>query len=166
MPEARIVINTGPLLALIAALGDLTILKSLYTEVLVPAEVGSEILAGGTSGFGVPQFIDASWLNKYSIEQTIPLFLANTLDRGEASVIQLALSKGIKTVCIDEVVGRRAARLNGLSLTGSVGILLRAKREGLLASVKDAVQRMQKNGIWLSDKVIDFAFRQAGENDR
>ena len=165
MPEARIVINTGPLLALIAALGDLSILKSLYKEVLVPAEVGCEILAGGTSGFGVPQFIDASWLNKCEIEQTIPLFLANTLDRGEASVIQLALSEGIKTVCIDEVVGRRAARLNGLSLTGSVGIILRAKREGLLPSVSDAVHKMQKNGIWLSDKVIDFAFRQSGENN-
>jgi len=166
MPESRIVINTGPLLALVAAFDNLSVLKSLYKEVHVPAEVGCEILAGGTSGFGVTQFIDASWLNKWESEQKIPLFLTNILDRGEASVIQLALSENIKTVCIDEVVGRRVARLNGLSLTGSVGILLRAKREGLLSSVNGAVQKMQKNGIWLSEKVIDFALRQANESDK
>ena len=166
MPDAsRIVINTGPILALIAALGDLAILKSLYKEVHVPAEVGHEILAGGTSGMGVQQFIDASWLNKWEVEQALPLFLANTLDRGEASVIQLAFSESIRTVCIDEAVGRRAARLNGLLLTGSVGILLRAKREGLVPSVSDAVQRMRKNGIWLSGRVVSFAIRKSGENE-
>ncbi|WP_243714094.1 hypothetical protein [Nostoc sp. 106C] len=56
--------------------------------------------------------------------------LLNSLDLGEASVIQLALNKNIPTVCIDEAVGRGIARLSGLLVTGSIGILLRAKREG------------------------------------
>lgn len=46
----KIVINTAPLIALVAALGNLTILQSLYTQVLVPFEVGQEILAGRVSG--------------------------------------------------------------------------------------------------------------------
>ena len=45
-------------------------------------------------------------------------------------IIQLALNQNIQTVVIDEVAGRRIARLNGLSVTGSIGILLRAQREG------------------------------------
>ena len=49
---------------------------------------------------------------------------------GEAAVIQLALEENIQTVCIDEAVGRRIARLNNLSLTGLIGILLRAKISG------------------------------------
>ena len=54
MPETqRIVINTAPLIALVAALGDLTVLPSLYTQVFVPFEVCQEILAGGSSGFAV-----------------------------------------------------------------------------------------------------------------
>jgi len=167
MPDAtRIVINTGPILALIAALGDLEVLKSLYKEVHVPVEVGREILVGGTLEFGVQQFMDASWLNKWKIQQAIPPFLDNTLDQGEAAVIQLALSEKIRTVCIDESVGRRVARLNGLLLTGSVGILLRAKREGLMSSVGKPLQRMQKNGIWLSDRVVSFALRQSGESEQ
>ncbi len=52
MPETeKLVINTGPLLALIASVGDLSLLELLYRRVLVPFEVCQEIEAGGTSGF-------------------------------------------------------------------------------------------------------------------
>ena len=57
-----IVINTAPLISIIAAIGDLRILQSLYTQVLVPFEVCQEILAGGASGFAVSEFEDADWL--------------------------------------------------------------------------------------------------------
>ena len=131
MPERkRIVINTSPLISLVAALGDLTVLRSLYTEVLVPFEVCQEITAGGKDGFAVAEFEAANWLKKKETSLSISSFLLNSLDLGEAAVIQLALDENIKTVCIDEAVGRRIARLNGLSLTGSIGILLRAKQSG------------------------------------
>ncbi len=84
---------------------------------------------------------------------------------GEAAVIQLALEENIQTVCIDEAVGRRIARLNGLSLTGSIGILLRAKSSGYPLKMQQAIQRMPNRGIRLSSKVIAFALRQAGESD-
>lgn len=48
-------------------------------------------------------------------------------------------------------------------LTGTIGILLRAKKEGLSFSMKDAIQRMISNGVWLSERVIDFALYHAGE---
>jgi predicted nucleic acid-binding protein len=65
MPETeRIVIDTAPLISLVAALGDLTVLQSLYPQVLVPFEVCHEILAGGSSGFAVAEFEAASWLQK------------------------------------------------------------------------------------------------------
>ena len=68
-----------------------------------------------------------------------------------------------KTQDIDEPTDRRVARLSGLSLTGSVGILLRAKREGDSFSIQNAIQRMQDRGIWLSERVVTFAVSQAGE---
>ena len=75
-------------------------------------------------------------------------------------MIQLALNNNIQTVCIDETVGRRIARLNNLSLTGSIGILIRASKEGYLFSMRDAIKNMQARGIWLSDSVIKFALEQ------
>jgi predicted nucleic acid-binding protein len=166
MPETeRIVINTAPLIALVAALGDLTLLPSLYTQVLVPFEVCQEILAGGSSGFAVAEFEAATGLQKQQTPLTISPLLLNSLDRGEAAVIQLAMNENIQTVCIDEVAGRRIARLSGLSLTGSIGILLRAKRQGYSFSMGQAISQMLNRGIRLSPTVINFALEQSGESN-
>ncbi|MEH2144579.1 DUF3368 domain-containing protein [Nostoc sp.] len=161
-----IVINTAPIISIIAAIGDLRILQSLYTQVLVPFEVCQEILAGGTSGFAVSEFEDADWLQKSQIPlNNISPFLLNSLDLGEASVIQLALNENIQTVCIDEAAGRRVARLSGLSITGTIGILLRAQREGYPIDIKQAIDRMIARGIRLSETIINFALQQTGEID-
>jgi predicted nucleic acid-binding protein len=161
MPETEsMVINTAPLLALIAGYGDLSLLKKIYKRVLVPFEVCREIEVGGATAFGLREFGQSDFMEKQSTPLEIAKFLKNSLDLGEASVIQLALNENIRTVCIDEAVGRRIARLNGLYLTGSIGVLIRAKRSGLDFSMHEAINRMKSNGIYLSQKVIDFALRQ------
>ncbi|MBC6432039.1 DUF3368 domain-containing protein [Nostoc sp. HG1] len=161
-----IVINTSPIISIIAAIGDLRILQSLYTQVLVPFEVCQEILAGGTSAFAVSEFDDTDWLQKSQtpLNNIFP-FLLNSLDLGEASVIQLALNENIQTVCIDEAAGRRVARLSGLSVTGTIGILLRAQREGYPIDIKQAIDRMIARGIRLSETIINFVLQQTGEID-
>jgi predicted nucleic acid-binding protein len=159
-PET-IVIDTSPLIALVAALGDLKVLEFLYSTVVVPFEVCQEIEQGGPNGFAVAEFQQALFLQKYHTQVNIPPFLSNLLDRGETAVIQLALNKSIQTVCIDEIPGRRVARLSGLSLTGAIGILIRAKREGYLFSMPKAIDKMKKKGIRLSDRVIKVALEQS-----
>lgn len=94
----RIVINTSPTIAIIAALGDLKVLQSLYRQVFVPYEVSQEILYGGSGRFGQSEFEEANWLFKSQEALEILPILSNSLDRGEAAVIQLALNKGISTV--------------------------------------------------------------------
>jgi len=164
MPDkGALVVNTGPLLALTAATGDLKLLESFYARVIVPSEVCLELRQGGVSGFGMEAFEKAIWLEKRSAPQELSPLLLNSLDTGEAAVIQLALREGIDKVAIDETAGRRVARLSGLALTGSLGILLRAKKEGLLPSLKTAIAAMQRQRIWLSESIIVFALKQAGE---
>lgn len=163
MPETQeIVINTGPMIAIVAALGSLDVLK-IYRRVCVPLEVCNEITTGESSRFAALEFEAAHWLEKWKQPLSLSAMLLNSLDIGEASVIQLALNERIRTVCIDESAGRRMARLNGLLVTGSVGILLRARREGNPFSMREALQRMKSRGIRLSQSVEDFALREAGE---
>ena len=164
MPKTdKIVINTGPILALIAGLGDLTILESLYKQVVVPYEVCEEVKAGGLADFGVHEFNDADFLTKLDKQIIIQPHLQNSLDLGESAVIQTALDKNIQTVCIDEAVGRRIARLNGLKITCSLGIMIRAKKEGHSIMLRKAIDKMQKKGIRLSERIIGFALKEAGE---
>jgi predicted nucleic acid-binding protein len=72
------------------------------------------------------------------------------LDRGEASVIQTALTHEIQIVAIDEKLGRRIARLHELKVTGSLGILLKAAKAGLVPSLEKCFERMHNHGIWIS----------------
>lgn len=161
MPETQeLVINTGPLIALVAALGDLQVLQ-IYRRVWVPFEVCQEIAAGSPAQFASSEFDAASWLYKQPQPLRIAPVLLNMLDRGEAAVIQLALDHAVSTVCIDEAAGRRIARLNNLTVTGSIGVLLRALREGHTFSMQEAIEHMLAHGVRLSNRVIEFALTQA-----
>jgi predicted nucleic acid-binding protein len=84
MPETQeIVINTGPLIALVAALGDLRVLQ-IYRRVWVPLEVCQKIAVGGKVHFALAEFEAAHWLQKHPHPLSIVPVLLNTLDKGEA----------------------------------------------------------------------------------
>ncbi len=102
----------------------------LYDRVIVPLEVDEEIHAIGIDAPGVAAFDRATWLERLEEPAAMTPYLRNSLDRGEASVIQSALDLQIPLVCIDESVGRRVARLSGLTLTGSIGVLIKARNGG------------------------------------
>lgn len=160
---SEIVINTGPIISLVAATGNLDILQRLYQKVFVPLEVKNEIFKESSKKFAANEFSEAEFLINIPTTQVINPFLKNMLDDGEAAVIQLALNQGVETVCLDEKAGRRIAKLNNLKLTGSIGILLKAKKMGYRLSIKDSIYRMKEKGIYLSENVIKFALNKSGE---
>jgi predicted nucleic acid-binding protein len=82
-----------------------------------------------------------------------------TLDRGEAAVIGLALSRGMTTVAIDERNARHVARTCGLQLTGSLGLLLRAQRHGAKLDMVESIQRMRAAGVWISAALASETMR-------
>ena len=158
-----IVINTGPILSIIAATGRLEVLGQLFNSVYVPKEVVDELTVSNAAKFGANEFVQSNFLIKEENLLEIKPMLLNSLDLGEASVIQLAINKKIDTVSIDEAVGRRIARLNDLKLIGSLGILIKAKQNGLISSMKDCIHRMREQGIYISDELITTALKITGE---
>lgn len=153
-----LVTNTTPLIALTAAVGDLAVLRHLYERVVVPYEVAQEIRAGGMQAFGVDVFnAAAGWLEVRTEPVVVQPWLQNSLDKGEAAVIQTALDLGIRLACIDEAAGRRIARLCELQVTGSIGILIKARNSGFGIDMPKALDNMRKHGIWLSERVVKFA---------
>ena len=91
------------------------------------------------------------------------LSLLSLLDNGEAAVLQLARERGIQTVCIDEVKGRRVARLMGLIATGTLGLLVRAKTMRLLPTVAPVVAQMRAGGVRFADGLVERVLRGVGE---
>ena len=89
--------------------------------------------------------------------------MLSDLDRGEAEAIALAQELGADLVIVDERLARRHTRRLGLSLTGTLGVLLRAKSAGLVPSVAPLIEQLLRGGIRLSDSVVAETLRLAGE---
>ena len=158
------VINTGPVIALVAATGSLNWLAALYRIVTIPHEVFAEIDAGGPDNPEAAAVLAATdVIRLLEPADSISVALLHELDLGEASVIHAALAHHIPTIAIDEKAGRRIARLNGLKVTGSLGILIRAKKQGLIDNLTECIARMRDKGIWISPSLIQQALIEVGE---
>ncbi len=158
MHSKVIVINTSPIISIISGLGSLEILGEMYDKVMVPFEVNEEINYKSSTKFGADIFNKSDFLIKESLPLSINSYLSNSLDIGEASVIQLALNNDIHTVCIDEVVGRRVARLNNLKLTGSLGIIIKGLKMGFIKiDFDEIIYNMKSQNIYISNSLVTHA---------
>ena len=90
--------------------------------------------------------------------------LMEVLDRGEAEAIALALTIPDAELLIDEARGQRVAQQLGLQVTGTAGILLEAKRRGLIAAVRPLLDALiRKHDFHLSEKLYAVIIETAGE---
>lgn len=81
-----------------------------------------------------------------------------------AEAITLALERRADLVLLDERSGRRRAAALGLSYTGVVGVLLEARKRGLLKAVRPVLDELRALGFWLSEAVYERALEVAGES--
>lgn len=158
------VINTSPAIHLHAVLpGGLGTLPRLIGEVIVPWAVCQELAAGRDK--------DATWLQIRSLPGIIlqtsaivisPLLQAQ-IDIGEAAVIQTVTDEGHSAVILDDIKARRIAAMLGLAVTGTLGILIQAKRAAHIPSVKAAIAILENRGMWLDPALAAKAITLAGE---
>jgi len=165
MPEHSfqvIICNSGPLIAL-AGIHYLELLRDSYRAVSIPDAVYQEVTS--SSGLaGAQRIKECSWIYREVVETLPDRVLMNELGRGEAEVIALALKKQAHKVLIDERKARRIAELYyGLSVIGTGGILLGAKRKGCIDAVRPLMQKMRDNGYYLSDRLMERIAEEAGE---
>ncbi len=134
MPEPVVVSNTSPLLYL-HQVGQLELLESLYGRIKVPAAVREELRAGAERGIDTPDLDRYSWIEVETLRDVAFLPVAVDLGAGEAEAIALALLFPKSVLILDDGLGRRIARLNHLTITGTLGVLVKAKQAGRLTAV-------------------------------
>ena len=150
--DSLLVADTSPLLAL-ARVDSLQFLSRLFSRVCVTRSVLAECLVKQerADALAVQVALDAGWL----LAVPDPPVRASLLhlDRGEQTALEYALVKQA-TVLIDERLGRSAAQAHQLRIIGAPGILLLAKRKGLLSEIKPKLYQMIASGYFLSDSLI------------
>ena len=163
MPEsAPLPLDTGVLITLAAAMGNWDFLVALECPIIVTPAVLNELRRGPADSPGAEAPMPPC-MNVWTHGVAIPLWMRSALEEGEASVIALALEQGWPEVAIDEKAGRSVARTCQLRLTGSLGLLIRAKRKGYPLRMADAIARIRAADIWLGVDVERAALRLANE---
>ncbi len=162
-PTQTVVVNATPIIAL-ALIDQLDLLRHLYGEVMIPPEVQAEVLAGGRGGVGKVELQSADWIRTISLEDPRRADLLSDLDRGEAEVIALAQELDAELVIIDERLARRHAQRLGLTLTGTLGVLLKAKEQGWVSAVEPLINQLRRGGIRLGEAVVAKTLKLAGES--
>lgn len=152
MPKTAIV-DTSPLFYL-HKLGYFYLFEKLYDEIIIPYAVVLELEEGGRVGEDVPKIGDYNWIKVKSV--TIPAFIKMIPDlgQGESEVLALASEEVDPLIIIDDSLARKIAKLQAFKLTGTAGILLRAKSKGYITEIKPAIERLKKLGFYLNDKLI------------
>lgn len=159
----KIVSNTTPIISLLK-IGKLSILRELYNKIYVPNEVFNG-LENGKSKEYYTDLSKISWVKIKEIENKKSLFYFLDLDKGEAETIILATEIDADLTIIDETLGRFHAKNANLKITGTLGILLKAKKSGHIKKIKPLLYQLKDKGIWLSDKLIDRVLNLANEKE-
>jgi predicted nucleic acid-binding protein len=103
------------------------------------------------------------WLiiEKPAQELVKPLLIL--LDPGEAEAIALAMHIPESIVLLDDAQARRVAERFGVNRIGTLGILRRAKKAGLINAIKPYTVQLQNSGIYIRQSLIDAVLRDVGE---
>lgn len=158
----RVVANSTPLI-LLGGIERLDLLRSMYGEVSIPTAVFEEVAcrddAAGKVLAGRPDWI------RVEVAPTPDdlSLLRSRLHAGEVEAIMLARTMDADLVIIDDNAAKKTAKFLGLTVTGTLGVLVKAKRRGLLDKVSPLVDGLLAQGMYVSDEVVELVKRAAGE---
>lgn len=163
-----LVLSDSSTLIHLTAIGRLALLKEIYQKITIPTAVWREVVEEGKRRAGAAEVEAArqlGWIEVMSpANKPLVHLLTRDLDEGEAEVLALAIERQADLVLLDETDARRIAERYGLRKTGVVGLLIRAKREGKIASLREELDKLQNQaGFWIAERLYQQALRVVGE---
>jgi predicted nucleic acid-binding protein len=143
-------------------IGLLHLLAEFYTRIIIPPAVVDELERGRAMGVNLPDTSALPWLH---VETPAALDnpAAADLGAGEREVLALGIQAPGAVVILDERLARLHAESLKLTLTGTLGILLRAKAEGRIPRIEPLIEHLRHSGFRLSVKTNAAVLRLAGE---
>lgn len=135
-------------------IGRTDLLTRLFGTILVPPAVAAEI----------PRLYDFLSVRE-TANPVMAAVLSTRMDAGEAEAIALALEVGNAWVILDDMRARRAAFQLGLRVIGTLGLILRAKQNGVIERVEPLLDEVEEAGFYMTPGLFQKVMRLAGETD-
>lgn len=151
-------VNASPLIFL-AQIDAVPLLKDLEDEVFVPFSVPNEVLVPELQK---PPIELPDWLG---LREDLPLPPESAgwdLGAGESQVLARALLSGSEAV-LDDFEGRQCARALGVPVTGTLGVILLAKKSRLIPAARPLLEELLRRGLYLAKELLEQALGEVGE---
>lgn len=158
-----LVINASPLIFLASVDGLDWVVRQSASPVVVPRSVLREV-AAGEGGAAIVSDVENN--GGFAVAADVPLsvgVMAWDLGAGESQVLAHCLQLSGSMAVLDDKAARECAKSLALPVIGTIGMVLIAKRRGWIAAVQPVIARLQANGMFLANSLIEAALRDAGE---
>lgn len=149
----KVIISDTSCLILLSQIGELDILRKVYGSVAITPDILSEF------DEEIPDWIEVMQVKDLQRQR----ILQTQIDRGEASAIALALESDNATLILDDLKARRLAEKLQLNVTGTVGVMIRAKHKGIIPSIKPFLAEIKQTKFRISSELETTALKIAGE---
>jgi len=158
----RVVVDASPLICLSKS-GLVELLPVLFKDVAVPEAVIKEVMAKGTVDFGAEALISNSWIRRIGNVATDPRVASWDLGEGENAVLSFALKNPEYFAVMDDREARRCAASLQCRFIGTLGIVMLARKRGMINSVRETLRKMQNAGLWISETLVNEICSKVGE---
>jgi predicted nucleic acid-binding protein len=151
----KIIISDTSCLLILTKIGELDLLNQLYKTVMITQDILLEY------GENLPDWIEVQQVRDNYRQQLLEM----QIDKGEASAIALALETADNIVILDDWKARKVAERLGLSVTGTLGVIIKAKNSGMLSSIKPYLDKIRETNFRISEELEQIALKEANKID-
>jgi predicted nucleic acid-binding protein len=151
MPKT--IISDTSCLIVLSKIGALELLQKVYGHIITTSDIAKEF------GESLPEWV--------IIKEVVDIFkqkiLELQIDKGESSAIALAIEMTDCTLILDDFKARKIAQQLGLTITGTIGVIVKAKLEGKIASITPYLEAIKSTNFRISTEIEQQALKEANE---
>ncbi|MFP9112616.1 DUF3368 domain-containing protein [Flavobacterium sp. RHBU_3] len=149
----KTIISDTSCLIILSKINQLNLLHKLYGEITTTPEIAGEF------GEPLPEWINIEEVTDKLRQQILEL----QIDKGESSAIALALQVPESTLILDDYKARKIATQLNLKITGTIGIIVKCKKVGIITTIKPILNDIKTTDFRLSNELEQLALKEAGE---
>ena len=158
----KVVCDASALIAL-SRIDALSLLEQQVTQLIIPDAVYEE-LSRGKGKRGTKEITQAGWIQRKTAKDRAYIKqLHQSLHLGESEVIALAKGMGADLVILDDALARKIAEGEGLKVVGLLGILVNAKKKGMIKQIRPLLDALRQEGFFMEDGLYAMLLQKAGE---
>lgn len=149
----KIIISDTSCFIILTNIGELELLHKLYGQITTTIDIATEF------GEPLPDWVEIATVTDKAKQQLLEL----QIDKGESSAIALAMETPNSTLIIDDNKARKIAHQLGLTYTGTIGVIVKAKLQGAIPSIKPLIAKIKQTDFRLTEELEMQALLQANE---